>query len=298
MFTSGSRYLDKAAMSAPITIEGLSQQFCMQFDLGARTIIYGNSIEPYLKKNKLLREKLDTTYTFTFDGKDALLFRNLNLQWGEVGFNEINVIYFKNYGYVQKKFLGYFIERLGYSFKPFKIIFTKSKSVHIGTMGADLFQDKILVIDYLNTRLAVTDNLPVEYENLPCEKFELDEINRIKIPFHINGKEERLMFDTGSSRTQLITTKERALEISDSIVVDSETGTAWGDPITTVHLKVNKPVEFAGKVLENSTVEYIKNNSEFDAFYKNENIWGVTGNAFFWNNVVIIDYKNKTFRVK
>lgn len=36
----------------------------------------------------------------------------------------------------------------------------------------------------------------------------------------------------------------------------------------------------------------------FKNFYKNEKIWGLTGNAFFLENVVITVYKNKLFGVK
>jgi hypothetical protein len=62
--------------------------------------------------------------------------------------------------------------------------------------------------------------------------------------------------------------------------------------------KANKPVEFAGKVLENLTVYYEKDNY-FDPFFtENDLVWGITGNACFLDNVVIIDYKNETFRVK
>jgi hypothetical protein len=241
-----------------------------------------------LKKNKSLREKLDTSYTFTHNGKNALWFNNINLRLGKVPFNGVNVIYYKSYGSTPSKSYGFYL-----NLKPrFNVSFSQYNVSKIGTMGADLFQDKILVIDYKNTRMAVSDSLPVEYENLPCVKFDLDKINRIKIPFRINGKEEWLMFDTGSSLFQLITSKEKALEISDSIVVDSLSAYAWGEPITIVQFKVNKPVEFAGKILENSIVTYSTN------FYENENFWGITGNAYFWNNVVIIDYKNRTFRIK
>jgi hypothetical protein len=32
-------------------------------------------------------------------------------------------------------------------------------------------------------------------------------------------------------------------------------------------------------------------------FLESENIWGLTGNKYFLNNVIIIDYKNKLFGV-
>jgi hypothetical protein len=275
---------NKSAIIIPVTIDDLPDKFDMQFDLGADVSIFrGNTIDPYLKKNESLREKLDTTNVW-MHGRDVLWLNNIHLKLGKVSFNGVNVLYYKNYGQVPKKKFTH-----------------KSQTVLIGTIGTNLFQDKALVIDYKNTRLAVADSLPVEYENLPYERIELDVANRALIPFRINDKEEWLLFDTGSSSSQLHTSKKRALAISDSIAVDSVKAYSWGDLITVVDFKVNKPVEFAGKVLENPIVSYVtdeRRDERSDRDYKDFNIWGLTGNAFFWNNVVIIDYKNKTFRVK
>ncbi|MDR2406926.1 MAG: retropepsin-like domain-containing protein [Bacteroidales bacterium] len=278
------KYFDKAALFVPVNIDNLPEEF-MQFDLGASTCLYENSMKHYWEENKLLREKLDTTNTFMHNGKDAQWLNNINLKLGKVSFNGINIFYYKNYGMIPQKRKG-----LHWTSKPHYV-------GRIGTLGADLFQDKVLVIDYPNTRIAVTDSLPDEYKDLPYERIKLDLINRAIIPFRINGKEEWLLFDTGSSSTQFNTSKEQALEISDSIVIGSRTGSSWGNLITTVQFKVNKPVEFAGKVLENPIVSYITD-ERYSQSHKRENIWGVTGNAFFWDNMVIIDYKNKTFRVK
>jgi hypothetical protein len=268
---SGKVY-DKAAIFVPVSIDDLPDEFVMQFDTGADvTRLSGNTIEPYLKNNKLLREKLDTATSW---------FNNIHLHLGAVDFNRRDVLYMKNYGYV-----------------PQKLFTRKKQTVRVGSIGTDLFRDKALIIDYPNTRMAVSDSLPVEYKDLPYERIKLDSQNRAIIPFRINGKEEWLLFDTGASLQQLSTIKERALAISDSIVVDSLKGNSWGNRITLLKLKVNKPIEFAGKVLENSIVDYEKDHY-FDSFYVMYDIWGTTGNAYFWNNIVIIDYKNKTFRVK
>lgn len=106
------------------------------------------------------------------------------------------------------------------------------------------------------------------------------------------------MFDTGSSPFQLVTTKERALEISDSVIADSLSGPLWwGKEITFYGLEVNKPIAFAGKVPERSRVYYV-NDGLWDEIYKSFDVWGITGNAYFFDNIVIIDYKNKLFRVK
>ena len=48
----------------------------------------------------------------------------------------------------------------------------------------------------------------------------------------------------------------------------------------------------------NKAVVYFDSRKNNHNFYKEEEIWGVTGNAYFLNNVVIIDYKNRRFGVK
>ena len=67
--------------------------------------------------------------------------------------------------------------------------------------------------------------------------------------------------------------------------------------ITFYGFKVNKPLEVSGKARPNSVVYYDKEGlwkQIFDAF----KVWGITGNAYFYDNVLIIDYKNKVFRVQ
>lgn len=96
----------------------------------------------------------------------------------------------------------------------------------------------------------------------------------------------------------MVTSKERVLEISDSVIVDSLSGPLWwGKEITFYGLEVNKPIEFGGKVLKNARVYYDKDRL-WNETYHTFNIWGITGNAYFFDNTVIIDYKNKLFRVK
>ena len=56
-------------------------------------------------------------------------------------------------------------------------------------------------------------------------------------------------------------------------------------------------VKFGSKTLNQSIIYYDKQKGN-ETFYKEEEIWGITGNAYFLNNVVIIDYKKKLFGVK
>ena len=54
----------------------------------------------------------------------------------------------------------------------------------------------------------------------------------------------KVLFDTGSSPFQLITTQERAWSISDLTITDSLSGPLWwGQEITFYGFNVNKPIK-------------------------------------------------------
>lgn len=274
------RDFDKATMNIPITIEGMPNTFTMQFDLGAtNTAFYENALKPFLEGYPSLNDKLDTTKTFWYNGTQNPLLTNVNLRLGEVAFEGVNVGLYRNYGA-----------------ETFRDSINPDTAIHIGTIGADLVQNKILIIDYKANRLAVTASLPAEYENTSFEDFEIGG-GRIRVPFRINGKIERLMFDTGASMFSLVTSKQHALAIGGTEIVDSLTVTSWGEYVPFYGLETVAPVMFGDKNMGNSIVYYNEDTS-WDDFYKSENIWGITGNAYFFNDVVIVDYKNKRFGIR
>jgi len=279
--TISGRYLDKCAINIPVTIDELPNKFTMQFDLGAvRTVFYGNPLKPFLEKYPSLSNKLDKEKTFVSEGEEKIMFSDVNLQMGEVLFKGIDVELFDGYGQ-----------------EIASDTINSGAEIHIGTIAADLFNDKILIIDYKLNRMAVTETLPGEYANASFEKIEI-ESGRIKIPFQINGKIEYLMFDTGSSLFSLITSKQNALAIGGAEIVDTMRLPSWGTYYDFHGLKTNTPIMFGNTNLGNPYEYYVDNPALFDSFFESENIWGITGNAFFLNNVVIIDYRNNRFGVK
>jgi hypothetical protein len=273
--TISGKYIDKAYIYIPVKIDDLPYDFTMQLDLGTiATQFYENPIKPYLKESTSLGNKLDS-----IQNDKNTIFRNVNLQMGNVGC-ELDLWLHKDFG-----------EEI-----PKDSLHSKTPK-HIGTIALDIFLNKILVIDYKSCRLAISDSMPVEYKDIPAEGFELNN-GIIKLPFRINGKECKLMFDTGSSPFALVTSKESALEISDSVIIDSLSGPLWwGREITFYGLEVNKPIELGGKVLKNERVYYDKDRL-WDGIYNSQNVWGIAGNTYFLDRILILDLKNKLFRVK
>jgi hypothetical protein len=252
----------------------------MQFDLGAvTTVIYGNSIAKYLDKYSGFNKKIDSTKSFIINGKKNPMFKNVGLSLGNVSFGERNIGYFKDYG-----------EPI-----PTDSIYTSTEK-HIGTIAPDLFKDKYLIIDYPNKRICVTKNLPRKLAKVDFQACSITS-GRVTIPLTINGKVENLMFDSGSSMFSLITSEENANQISLNTIVDSLSANSWGDNITAYGKKITSEVKFGKTILKPSNVYYVKNEMIAE-FFKQQNIWGITGNAYFLNKIVIIDYKNSRFGIK
>ena len=167
---------------------------------------------------------------------------------------------------------------------------------HIGTIAPDLFQDQVLIIDYPNNRICLSEELPSEYSNLDFQDLIL-ESGRIMLPFNINERREMLMFDTGSSMFSLLTTKNNAEPISDGIIADLLSVNSWGSELPVYGSKITTDVKFGGKSFPAALVYYV-DNPQFDAGFKQIGIWGITGNACFANNTMIIDYRNKKVAIK
>ena len=274
------RYIPKTVMNVPVTVDGLQHAFTMQLDLGAvKTNLYGNTFQAYMDVYPSLIDKIDSTKTFTIQNEKNIMFEGMRLSMGDLEFSNIDIGLFAGYG------------------TPMTADSVKTKtSKHIGTIAPDLFQEKVLIIDYPNNRICLSEELPSEYSNLDFQDLVL-ESGRITIPFNINERREMLMFDTGSSMFSLLTTKNNAKQISDGIVADSLSVNSWGTDVPVYGSKIITDVEFGGKSLPNTLVYYV-DNPQFDAGFKQIGIWGITGNAYFSSNTIIIDYRNKKIAIK
>lgn len=275
--TVSGRYFDKAALVIPVKIGNSPRQFTMQLDLGAEiTVLYGHSIDPFLDRHPALEAKIDTSYHFQMQGQQTAGLRQLPISLGAVPFGKRNIGYLKNFGD---------------SVLPEAL----DKEPMVGTIAPDFFQDSILIIDYPHKRISVCRDLPKKYRNAIFQPCKIND-GRIKIPFMINGRQVDLLFDTGSSLFSLITTKENALSIAQGPVTDSLKISSWGDFFYLYGRTTTSPPVFAGKTMSPTTV-YYNEEHKFDPLIDAEKIWGITGNAFFLDRVVIIDYKKRKFGV-
>ena len=277
------RHFDKVGMSIPIKIDNLPYDFTAQLDLGAvHTVFYGKPLAPYLQMFPELGNKLDTTLVQGYVGFDACrVFQHINLYLDKVPFKDVQVGHYADFGD-------------GISMDSAKTRTPK----HIGTIAPDLFQGKVLIIDYPNQRLCVLDSAPtVLQRKADFVTFKIRN-GRIKIPFVIGTVEKDLLFDTGSSLFSIFTSKDNSRFFTEptSPIADSIIGNQWKQVIKVYGQKITKDIKFGKRKMKQSLVYSLDDKGQ-KQFEDEENVIGITGNVYFLNRLVIIDYKNRKFGV-
>ena len=162
----------------------------------------------------------------------------------------------------------------------------------MGTIGADLFQEKILIIDYPNQQFAICENLPQNYKDNLID-IELDISGKVILPMKMKNKNYRITFDNGSSIFPLITMVKNISNFSTSADIDTIQISSWGQFHVVTGKLIKDTFELAGQKFSN--VKVYANHSGLGI---DPNTDGVTGNALFWNKTIVIDFKNKKFGVQ
>jgi hypothetical protein len=120
----------------------------------------------------------------------------------------------------------------------------------------------------------VANNLPAQFKKAQFQPFKIDD-GRIKMPLNIDGQEQFLMFDTGSSLFALITSEENANKVSKKSINRLTQNIKLGR-LLVYGKKTDKIIKFGNKILQQSLVFFDKQHKS-DGFYKDEKIWGITG---------------------
>lgn len=273
------KVVEKTSFSIPLSIEGIPHSFDAQFDLGAATtMLYGNTIAPYLEKYGV---RADTTQTIYIQGEPCPVLPKAALKLGAVAFQGTNVALFQGYGDLMTA----------------DSISTPTIK-HAGTVAADLFNDGVLVIDYPNERLCRLDSIPGDWH----EAFELvdidyiEEMNWIFLPLQIGDATHKILFDTGSSMFPLLSSPSNIAAIADTRhCTDSLTVGAWGNQVQvngyapTVKIRLGTTT-FAPQPVYAS--EYLSDETLNEAGF-----WAIVGNRYFLDRIVVIDYRNKRFGI-
>ncbi len=270
------KYVERTAMFIPAKAAGLPYNFTFQFDLGAdKSGLYETSLSSFFTKYPLLKSNIKKL-------KSPLQFWNKQKTYAPLQ------IFFGNYNaYCSKAFLyaGY-----GELFNSNSLQLTDT--FHIGTIGADMFKDKVLIIDYPNRQFAICENIPMQYNN-NLVNIELDAHGRVILPMALKGKQYRVLFDNGSSLFPLMATTGKRPYFSNNPVTDSVEVSSWGKKHIMDSRMITDSFMLGGKTFCN--VKVYENHA---ALGIDKNTDAMAGNFLFWNNTVVIDFKNKKIGIE
>ena len=262
---AGDITLPHAAMIVPVTIGGC-KRFRMQLDLGATTSVL------YRPKMDNLGERCAMPPMIDRGGERYAL--NMDIVIGDA------IIYAPEI--LQRRTNGQPIDWAN-----------PEKPELIGTLGADLIDGKLLVIDYPAKKIIIADALPGEYSPPAQWGTFTFEDRRVFMNARIDGRDTRLWFDTGTSAFELITNSGtwEALAASGA-TPQTLTMNSWGRPMTLQRVRSDKEIEVVGVKLPVGHVTRVEGASFMQNLLGRViNMGGMTGNALFVEKVLVLDVK-------
>lgn len=172
----------------------------------------------------------------------------------------------------------------------------------IGTIGADFVQNKVLVIDYKKSQLCIVDSLSKKItENVKFISYKSDFKGRVILPFEIDNQTMDAMFDTGNSMLGFTSTKENWLALCDnSNVAKFEKLNSWGNIVDVLESPLRYKLTIKGTDLSiiNAKLSFLNPKPNgMNQFFNQSKISGLTGNIFFLDRCIILDFKNTKFGI-
>lgn len=270
----GDRMEPHSAIIIPVQIEGSPKTLYMQFDLGAPSTV--------LKKNMAdsLAARLPGFAVVTEGGQSHVA--NLVFTLGEVRV-EAPRVNIRNVG-----------SSTGIAWDDPERIDV------IGTIGADLLEGRVLVIDYPRARIFIGDappaGLAAPAQPLP---FTFDQRRIILGEVRINGDPRRIMFDTGSSAFALLTNRDDWLALTGGGAGASSFGVnSWGATLTANVAPSPYEAHFGDTAIPLGAVAYIEGmGAAQSAGVSASGMGGMTGNKLFLEKVLLLDSRTLTYAV-
>ncbi|WP_228432116.1 hypothetical protein [Chryseobacterium shigense] len=253
-----------AAVLLPVKIKGIDNVFFMQLDSGSpTTMFYKKSLESIRTKfhDKIrINEKLNTMSAQFSLGNMTVTSDFKLLNYG-------NRVDFKN---------------------------TVANNI-IGTIGTDLFEKRIVILDFKNERCSFVENT----DEKGFETFEFKK-RKIMFPGTIASEKLKLLYDSGTSGYELLTNREEWQKYRrPDGSIKKEKGNSWGNVLTVNSATADQTVTIGNSKLQLSEVTYVEGTSKMqNLLMKTSGMQGMIGNKLFLNHTLIVDCKNKKFKVK
>jgi hypothetical protein len=260
-----------SAMLLPVTIPGCTPTFYMQFDLGSPVSLF------YLNKLNAIHTRFNNMAVQHQNKKYYLQHYTFQIGAMPVTARQISVRQYDSTG----------------------IDWNSNKPVIIGTIGADLIEDKVVLLDYPRQTIYLSDTIPTAIaDKVQLSPFTFEQ-RRLLLPAVIDHKKKNIFFDTGSSAFELLTDESTFSHLSKKgVPVDSFTVNSWNNTLYAFSAPTDYSIQFGTVQIPLNKLTYIKGTAFWQrALMKLSNIGGMTGNKLFVNKLLVLDTKNQRFGI-
>ena len=160
----------------------------------------------------------------------------------------------------------------------------------IGTLGADVLENRKTIINFKENYLVFNlSKVPIEFRNKLFE-FEFKK-RKIILQGNLKGKQEKFLYDSGTSAYELLTSKEiwSGLKSPDSKII-IEKARSWQNVLTSYTAKCNSGIRFYTKELPLREVTYVEGFSQTQyLLMKYSGMTGMLGNKIFLDHSLYLD---------
>lgn len=170
------------------------------------------------------------------------------------------------------------------------------KGFSIGTIGVDIFKNKVLILDFKNKKIGYCDSLTNQFykQKIHSSSFQFFK-NRIILPVQIGAEKVNFMYDCGASMFTLNATPKHAKSFAPKQFTDTLYNINNGESGAVYNAlggKTNKQVNILGKTFKDMIIYLEKGESPI---FEEAKVAGAIGNKLFLDHIVVIDFKTKRF---
>ncbi len=251
-----------SALLLKIKIKGIDDDFYMQFDTGSpNTIFYKSSLDSI--------QKLYGIAVFNEDSSKT----KLNFSLGKMDIKSDD-------------FLVYNVKK----------DWTHKDSIKIvGTLGTDIMELRTTKFDFIKNQISF-DNTKLKESNSDL-KFQK---RRILIPVTVSEKKVNVIYDSGTSGFEYITSKDiwERLKTANKDI-DLTESNSMGRILKTYTTESNSAINFQNQVINLKEVTYIEGYSSFQyLMMKFTGMGGMLGNKLLIDKIVTFDCKNEKYSIE
>lgn len=259
----------RAALLVPVKLRHCPRLFYMQFDLGAPYSLF------YKNKVAAIGQKYPDAIQLS-DSTSAL--ENLSIQLNQVPL-EIRTVAVRQVG-------------------PEGIDWSTPDSLEIiGTLGADLIENRIFWIDYPTGQMGLATRVPAQWQDAHVESDFHFVHRRVLLPATLHGKSTLLYFDTGSSSFELLTDPATWQQLAaPSAQPASYPVNSWGTLLTAHTVATHDSLELGAHRIPIRYVTKMEGvNAAQEQQMRKVGIGGMIGNALFLDYVLLLDTQRQKF---